>query len=183
MEGLDPCHRKDQPHRFGPASIRRATVGNGRVRGFPRATARLAIEGRAATAHRRSWELTYGPIPTGMHVLHRCDNPPCVRPDHLWLGTNTENVYDSMAKGRRDHLTGSRLPPSTCTKCGVQFRTPTATRTRRFCSRACQRRLSDADVAAIRVRVADGSSQASTARAFGVSHMTVWAIVHGRQRA
>jgi hypothetical protein len=74
----------------------------------------LAIEGRAATAHRRSWELTYGPIPTGMHVLHRCDNPPCVRPDHLWLGTNTENVYDSMAKGRRDHLTGSRLPPSTC---------------------------------------------------------------------
>jgi hypothetical protein len=143
----------------------------------------LAIEGRAATAHRRSWELTYGPIPTGMHVLHRCDNPPCVRPDHLWLGTNTENVYDSMAKGRRDHLTGSRLPPSTCTKCGVQFRTPTATRTRRFCSRACQRRLSDADVAAIRVRVAGGSSQASTARAFGVSHMTVWAIVHGRQRA
>ena len=41
-----------------------------------------------------------GPIPAGMQVLHRCDNPPCVRPDHLFLGTNKDNVDDKMAKGR-----------------------------------------------------------------------------------
>lgn len=51
-------------------------------------------------AHRFSWYLHNGPIPDGLHVLHTCDNPPCVRPDHLFLGTNTDNVADKIAKGR-----------------------------------------------------------------------------------
>lgn len=50
--------------------------------------------------HRVSWELANGPIPAGRQVLHRCDNPPCVRPDHLFLGTNRANVADRVAKGR-----------------------------------------------------------------------------------
>ena len=52
-------------------------------------------------AHRVAWELTYGPIPQGAYVLHHCDNPPCVRPEHLFLGSAALNITDSQQKGRR----------------------------------------------------------------------------------
>jgi hypothetical protein len=54
-------------------------------------------------AHRISWQIHFGPIPDGLFVCHKCDNPPCVRPDHLFLGTALENRHDAMKKGR---LTG-----------------------------------------------------------------------------
>lgn len=52
-------------------------------------------------AHRVSWTITFGDIPQGMCVCHRCDNPPCCNPTHLFLGTRTDNLEDMTRKGRR----------------------------------------------------------------------------------
>jgi hypothetical protein len=50
--------------------------------------------------HRIMYEAVYGPIPAGMIVCHLCDNPGCINPDHLWIGTNADNVADRCRKGR-----------------------------------------------------------------------------------
>jgi hypothetical protein len=62
----------------------------------------VRVFGRASKgAHRVSWEMANGPIPHGGHILHRCDNRRCVRPDHLFLGDNAANTADRQAKGRQ----------------------------------------------------------------------------------
>lgn len=83
------------------------------------------IFNRAASsnvAHRAAWELEYGPIPTGLYVLHRCDNPACVRLDHLFLGTKADNNADMDAKGRRrtKATQGSAHPKSKLTEAKVK---------------------------------------------------------------
>lgn len=57
-------------------------------------------EGVQKRAHRAAWEFYRGPIPAGLHVLHRCDTPLCVNPNHLFLGTQQDNMKDKRRKGR-----------------------------------------------------------------------------------
>jgi hypothetical protein len=69
------------------------------------------VKRRPTAAHRYAYELTYGAIPDGLIVCHRCDNPRCVRPDHLFLGSHADNARDKSAKGRchKQWLTNAQL--------------------------------------------------------------------------
>lgn len=75
---------------------------------------------RSMSAHRVSYELKYGEIPEGMEVCHKCDNPCCVNPDHLFLGTRQDNIDDRERKGRNVTFTGEEQPRSKLTKKAVK---------------------------------------------------------------
>lgn len=96
---------------------------------------RVRVGKRVLRAHRFSWESANGPIPSGLQVLHRCDNRLCINPEHLFLGTNDDNVADKIAKGRQ--AAGERLSKKLTTEKVMEIRQrwPVARMTqRRFAS-------------------------------------------------
>lgn len=103
-------------------------------------------------AHRVSWELANGAIPEGMVICHKCDNPPCVNPDHLFMGTSLDNSRDRDQKGRT--LSGERNPIS---------------------------KLTWEKVSLIRTMRAAGSKQQPLADMFGVSQAVISDIVLGKR--
>jgi len=71
---------------------------------------RISIKKKHIYAHRASWIIHFGCIPKGLHVLHHCDNPSCVNPDHLFIGTNLDNIKDKVKKRRQS--VGEERPAS-----------------------------------------------------------------------
>jgi hypothetical protein len=112
----------------------------------------LGIGGRQHGTHRVSWALANGEWPKGM-VLHRCGNPGCVRPDHLYVGDAKQNKADERQHGRQP-----------------------------LGERHANAKLADWRVAEIRRRYAAGELGADLAAEFGVSHAQVSNMVSGRQR-
>jgi len=104
------------------------------------------VNKKPVKAHRLSWILSFGDIPSGLLVLHRCDNPPCVNPAHLFLGTSQDNSDDKHAKGRN--------------RSGIGEKCHTAV-------------LCASLVVEIRRRHQQGESHARLAREFGVSPSSI----------
>lgn len=112
--------------------------------------------GQMKRAHRLAWELTYGPIPKGLHVCHRCDHPSCCNAlKHLFLGTNQDNVTDRSRKHRTAKLTGQRNP---------------------------QAKLTDDEIVRLRRRALNGESRQSLSDSFGLSISQVRRILLRLQR-
>jgi predicted XRE-type DNA-binding protein len=115
---------------------------------------RFKVKGRRVGAHRVAYELAIGPSPEGMCVCHNCDNPSCVNPAHLFLGTQADNMADKVSKGRL--------------RCGRGETQGSA-------------KLTQAKVDEIRELYAGRQfTQSALARAFGVSQMHISDIVRGK---
>lgn len=117
---------------------------------------------RLVRAHRISWVIANGPLAAGELVLHHCDNRRCVRPMHLFMGTQRDNVLDMVAKGR--HTTGGW-------RSKVRGQDHPAAK------------LTDEQVAAVRVLRASGWSQRRIGSLLGLSHTYVGMLERGEKRA
>lgn len=127
-----------------------------KCRGYGKMDQHKPIRPSTVYAHRVSFELAHGKIPEGHDVLHYCDNPSCVRPEHLWSGTHQENMDDMLRKGRhvasRGKQNGAHTKPE---------------RVRRGKEHGMAR-LTEDDVRDIRRRINRGETERSVGVVYGI---------------
>lgn len=141
----------------------------------------VRCNGARLRAHQWSWVVAHGPVPSGLCVLHRCDVPRCVRPDHLFLGTLAENNADRDRKGRQ--ATGDRTKPWLRAR-GERHGSRTKPASVPRGERHPHARLSASDVVEIRrLRTKEGLTQQAIADRFGLSQAHVSEIVRGTKWA
>jgi len=132
----------------------------------------IGVDGRPRGTHRVSWELAHGPIPPGVCVCHTCDTPACVNPAHLFLGTDADNAWDKVRKGRapRGDTHPNRLHPER-----LRWKDTHAYRQN---PSLMGRKLTAADVLAIRARWEAGDvMQKQLAAEYGVTPTAVCLIL------
>ena len=116
-------------------------------------------------AYRMSWIAHRGPIPDGLFVCHRCDNPMCVNPEHLFLGTNSDNQRDSIAKGRNGARTHPEKFRANAIRLNMSRRGKPGPR--------CKSRIPHADCHKLREELASGVTARAIGERYGISHQAV----------
>lgn len=114
---MAPDGREDRMNRFWKKVDRRGPdeCWEWQAASSTRGYGSFSVGGKRKLAHRVSWEIHNGPIPDGLVVRHKCDNPGCVNPDHLELGTQSDNIIDAVTRGR--HKFNPEGPPRKLTEC------------------------------------------------------------------